>query len=151
MRKLALSIMLALSVGVAATASSQSPPPASAPDPAWKAPEVIAFMGLKKGDKVADVVAGRLTASLAQAVGPTGKVYAIATAEVVKAHPEALAFMKTLAQQSPNVVVSDDPRVRAAAVGISTQCSFDRTTMIFTTSSWVRPMCPPSTRRSSPH
>jgi hypothetical protein len=39
-------------------------------DPAWKAPEVVQFIGFKKGDKVAKVVAGRLTASLAQAVGP---------------------------------------------------------------------------------
>ena len=41
--------------------------------PPWKAPEVVEFIGLKKGDKVADIVAGRLTASLAQAVGPIRK------------------------------------------------------------------------------
>jgi len=32
------------------------------------------IIGLKKGEKVADIVAGRLTASLAQAVGRSGKV-----------------------------------------------------------------------------
>ena len=107
MRKLGLSLTLAISIGAAAGAFSQSAAPAV--DPAWKAPEVVKFIGLKKGDKVAEIVAGRLTASLAQAVGPTGKVYAIETAEVVKAHPDALEHMKALAAQSPNVIVSADP------------------------------------------
>jgi predicted methyltransferase len=110
MRKIALSLLLAVSIGAATTASSQSPQSAApTADPAWKVPEVIAFIGLRKGDKVADIVGGRLTASLAQAVGPSGKVYAVETAEVVKAHPEILGMMRDLAKQSPNVVVSDDP------------------------------------------
>ena len=107
MRKIALSLLLAISMGAATTALSQSAPPAL--DPAWKVPEVIAFIGLKKGDQVADIVGGRLTASLADAVGPTGKVYAVETAEVVKVHPDVLTQMKDLATRSPNVVVSDDP------------------------------------------
>jgi predicted methyltransferase len=107
MRKLGLSLTLAISIGAATSALSQSAAPTI--DPAWKAPEVVAFIGLKKGDKVAEIVAGRLTASLAQAVGPTGKVYALETAEVVKAHPDALVHMKELASQSPNVIVSADP------------------------------------------
>lgn len=107
MRKIALSLLLAISMGAATTALSQSAPPAL--DPAWKVPEVIAFIGLKKGDQVADIVGGRLTASLADAVGPTGKVYAVETAEVVKVHPEVLTHMKDLATSSPNVIVNDDP------------------------------------------
>ncbi len=107
MRKLGLCVTLAISIGAASGAFSQSAAPTV--DPAWKASEVVAFIGLKKGDKVADIVAGRLTASLAQAVGPSGKVYAVETAEVVKAHPDALAHMKALASQSPNVIVSEDP------------------------------------------
>ena len=107
MRNIALSLLLAISIGAATTASSQTAPPAL--DPAWKVPEVIAFIGLKKGDKVADIVAGRLTSSLADAVGPTGKVYAVETAEVVKVHPDALTHMNELATRSPNVVVSGDP------------------------------------------
>ena len=119
MRKIALSLLLAISIGAATTASSQSAQ-SGAPtvDPAWKVPEVIAFIGLKKGDKVADIVGGRLTAALAQAVGPTGKVYAVETAEVVKAHPELLARMKELAAQSPNVVVSDEPVAAALPSGL---------------------------------
>jgi predicted methyltransferase len=107
MRKLGLSLTLAISMGAAMSAFSQ--PAAPTVDPAWKAPEVVEFIGLKKGDKVAEIVAGRLTASFAQAVGPTGKVYALETAEVVKAHPDALVHMKELASQSPNVIVSADP------------------------------------------
>jgi predicted methyltransferase len=107
MRKLGLFVTLAISIGAAASAFSQSAAPTV--DAAWKASEVVEFIGLKKGDKVADIVAGRLTASLAQAVGPSGKVYAVETAEVVKAHPDALMHMKALASQSPNVIVSEDP------------------------------------------
>ncbi len=116
MRNIALSLLLAMSIGAAATASSQSAAPPV--DPAWKVPEVIAFIRLKKGDMVADIVGGRLTAALAQAVGPTGKVYAVETAEVVKAHPEVLDRMKALAMQSPNVVVSDDPVAAALPSGL---------------------------------
>jgi predicted methyltransferase len=107
MRKLGLSLTLAVSMGAAMSALSQSAAPAL--DPAWKVPEVVEFIGLKTGDKVAEIVAGRLTGSLAQAVGPTGKVYAVETAEVVKTHPDALVHMKALASQSPNVIVSEDP------------------------------------------
>lgn len=110
MKKLAVALMLALSIGTATTALPQSSKAAApALDPAWKAPEVIAFVGVKKGDKVADIIAGRLTASLAEAVGPTGKVYAIETAEIAKAHPEALTMMQSLAMKSPNIIVSADP------------------------------------------
>jgi predicted methyltransferase len=110
MRKIARSLMLAISIGVATTAAAQSPQSSPPPlDPAWKVPEVIAFIGLKPGDKVADIVGGRLTASLAKAVGDSGKVYAVETAEVVKDHPTIMDRMKALAAQSPNVVVSADP------------------------------------------
>jgi predicted methyltransferase len=107
MRKITLVVLLAISLGAATTALSQSAPPAL--DPGWKVPEVIAFIGLKKGDQVADIVGGRLTAALAEAVGPTGKVYAVETAEVVKIHPDVMTQMKDLAMRSPNVIVSDDP------------------------------------------
>ena len=116
MRKIRLFLTLAISLGAATGALSQSAAPT--PDPDWKAPEVVKFIGLKKGDQVADIVAGRLTASFAQAVGPTGKVYAIETAEVVKHYPEALTHMKELASQSPNVIVSADPVATALPPGL---------------------------------
>src|SRR5579862_2148077 len=116
MRRLRLFLTLAISMGAGTGAFSQSAAPTV--DPAWKAPEVVEFIGLKKGDKVADIVAGRLTASLAQAVGPSGKVYAVETAEVAKAHPEALTRMKALASQSPNVIVSEEPVGSALPSGL---------------------------------
>jgi predicted methyltransferase len=116
MRKLALSLTLAISMGAATNAFAQTTAPTI--DPAWKVPEVVEFIGLKKGDKVADVVAGRLTASLAQAVGPTGKVYAVETAEVAKAYPAALARMQALASQSPNISVSAEPVASALPAGL---------------------------------
>ena len=116
MRNLFFLLTLAISMGAGTSAWSQSAAPAA--DPAWKAPEVVAFIGLKKGDTVADIVAGRLTASLAEAVGPTGKVYAIETAEVVKAHPEALTRMKALASQMPNIIVSAEPVGSALPSGL---------------------------------
>src|SRR5271167_4072363 len=116
MRKLAISLTLAISIGAGTSSFSQSAAPSV--DPAWKVPEVVEFIGLKKGDKVADIVAGRLTASLAQAVGPSGMVYAVETAEVVKIHPEAFAHMKALASQSPNVIVSAEPVATALPSGL---------------------------------
>jgi len=119
MRNIALSILLALSIGATTTASSQTPQPsAPALDPAWKVPEVIAFTGIKKGDKVADIVGARLTASLAEAVGPTGKVYAVETAEVVKGHAQIMDMMKALAAKSPNVIVSADPVATPLPAGL---------------------------------
>jgi len=110
MRYLAIALLAALPVlAVTQPLSAQAPAALPAPDPAWKVPEVLAFIGVKPGDRVADVVGGRLTASLARAVGPQGKVYAIETAEVVKAHPEVLGMMHGLAAVMPNVVVSADP------------------------------------------
>jgi len=106
-RLLALLAFPALAA-IAAT-PEMAKPAAPALDPAWKVPEVIAFIGVKAGDRVADVIAGRLTGSLAEAVGPKGKVYAIETAEIVKSHPEAMDRMNGLAQAMPNIEVSAEP------------------------------------------
>jgi predicted methyltransferase len=110
MRNVSLGFFLALSLAAGSSAFAQAtpatPPP---PNPAWKIPEVISFIGVKKGDKVADVVGGRLTGALAEAVGPSGKVYAVETAEVVKVHPQIMDLMHQLSEHSPQVVVSADP------------------------------------------
>ncbi len=80
-------------------------------DPALKRAEVLAFIGVKPGDQVADIVAGRFVRALSQAVGPTGKVYAVESAEVVKAHPEVLKILTglTAAPAYSNVVISTTP------------------------------------------
>lgn len=63
-------------------------------DPSLKGPEVIAFIGLKPGDTVADIFAGRFVRALSAAVGPTGKVYALEPAEIVKLYPAAVEGLK---------------------------------------------------------
>src|SRR6185312_1619316 len=78
-------------------AVAQTPAQADAlTDPAMKGPEVIAFMGLKPGQKVVDAIAGRFVRAESQAVGPKGKVYAYEPDEIVKTHPEALASLKKI-------------------------------------------------------
>jgi predicted methyltransferase len=99
--------LLAACIGAATVASSQSDDKDL--NPAWKVPEVVAFIGLKQGDRVADIVSGRLTASLSRTVGPTGTVYAIETAQVAKLHPELVIGINALAAQAPNIIVSTDP------------------------------------------
>lgn len=80
-------------------------------DPSMKRAEVLAFIGVKPGDRVADIVAGRFVRALSAAVGTKGKVYAVMPTEVVKAHPEVLGTLKTLAAQPDyaNVEVSTPP------------------------------------------
>ena len=112
-------LMFALAAGALLLGAGLSPAisqPAAAPadaltDPAMKGPEVIAFIGLKPGDKVADIIAGRFVRALSGAVGPAGKVYAVEPAEIVKSHPTALTQMQGLASipAYSNVVVSTPP------------------------------------------
>src|SRR5689334_11073738 len=103
MSRIRASLILSLALATAAPALSvavaQPKPPADAlSDPSLKGPEVIAFIGVKQGDKVADIVGGRFTRALSNAVGPRGKVYAVETAEVVKAHPEVLGLMNSASE-----------------------------------------------------
>jgi len=116
-RKLLALGLFTLTMGLAPvlfapTLLAQGSPPADAlSDPTMKGPEVIAFMKLKPGGKVADIVAGRFVRALSQAVGPTGKVYAVEPAEVIKAHPQVLTMMQGLSSMPAysNVVLSTDP------------------------------------------
>ena len=96
-----------LAFSVAAPLAAQPPAPAQAPavDPSIKAPEVIAFMGLKPGDKVADIIAGKFTRSFLQTVGPTGKLYAVMPTEIGKENPNALPQLKAAAAATPNLEV----------------------------------------------
>jgi predicted methyltransferase len=107
MRTIPISFLLATWIGSATVAWSRSD--GQALNPAWKVPQVVAFIVLRKGDRVADIVSGRLTSSLSRTVGPTGTVYAIETAQVAKLHPELLLDIRALAARAPNIVVSTDP------------------------------------------
>lgn len=93
------------------TDPAQGAPGDALTDPALKGPQVVAFMGVKAGDKVADIVSGRFLRILSKTVGPKGKVYAVMPAEVVKAHPQVEGMLKSTAAQPAysNVVVSTPP------------------------------------------
>ena len=110
MRKMAAAGALALTLAYAAASPAQDRGDAMT-DPALKRAEVLAFIGVKPGDRIADIVAGRFVRAFSQAVGPNGKVYAVETAEVVKAHPEVLKILTGLASAPgySNVVVSTTP------------------------------------------
>ena len=109
----AAAAVLTLSLGLPAAVFAQAPaaPADALSDPAMKGPEVIKFMGLKPGDQVADIIAGRFVRAESQAVGPKGKVYAVMPEEIVKPHPEGLAALnKTTADPAyANVSVITTP------------------------------------------
>ena len=90
---------LAALPAAAASAQPLDAPKDALSDPSLKAPAVIAFIGLKPGDRVADVVSGRFVRSLSGTVGPTGKVYAWLPAEVIKVHPEVLPLVQAIPAQ----------------------------------------------------
>jgi predicted methyltransferase len=96
---------------LAAPAAMAQAPADALTDPALKRPEVLAFIGVKPGDRVADIVAGRFVRALSVAVGPTGKVYAYEPAEVVKAHPEVMGVLKSLTADPAyaNVEITTQP------------------------------------------
>src|ERR1700712_4647751 len=94
---IAAAAFAALALALPAGAFAQAPPNADAlTDPAMKGPEVIKFIGLKPGDQVADIIAGRFVRALSQAVGAKGHVYAYEPDEIVKTHPEAAAALSKI-------------------------------------------------------
>jgi predicted methyltransferase len=95
--------------GTVAVAQVPKPGVDAVTDPSLKGPEVIAFIGVKPGDQVADIVSGRFARALSQAVGPNGKLYAVMPEEVVKAHPEVLPMLKSGAAAAGNMEVLTPP------------------------------------------
>ena len=130
MATLSAGLLIASACQASAAPTSAPNPPAHAPrtsvpqasadamnDPAMKRREVLAFIGVKPGDRVADIVAGRFVRALSVAVGPNGKVYAVEPAEIVKAHPEVIGILQNLTSepQYANVEVSS-PAINAPAL-----------------------------------
>ena len=104
----AVVLALLLAVSGATPVLAQRPNIAAATDesrgdalnnPALKGPEVIKFIGLKKGQKVADLFAGRFTTAFVKTVGPKGKVYAMMPTEIIKIHPELPALLADRAKR----------------------------------------------------
>ena len=108
---LSLALATAAMPAIAQQAAAPKAPQDALTDPSLKGPEVIAFIGVKPGDKVADVVGARFTRALSQAVGPKGKLYAVETAEIAKTHPEAVEASRRPPRRPPsaNIVVSTPP------------------------------------------
>ena len=57
-------------------------------NPVFKGPEVLRFIGLKRGDRIADIVSGRFATAFGETVGPQGRVYAIVPVEIFKNQPQ---------------------------------------------------------------
>jgi predicted methyltransferase len=90
----------------AAVADSARPDTDKARDAMRKPAETLAFAGVKPGMTVAELGSGRgyYTRILAKAVGPSGKVYAIAT-NAQAGRPGGLDALNALAAAYPNIKV----------------------------------------------
>lgn len=88
----------------AAVADASRPAADKERDANRKPAEVIAFAGLKPGDKVADLIpgGGYFTRIFAKVVGPSGKVYA-AVPLVLASRPGAMDGVNAIAKDNPNV------------------------------------------------
>src|SRR4029077_17184105 len=97
----------------AAVADSSRPLDDKAQDMNRKPGEVLAFTGLKPGDKVVDLMpgAGYYTRIFSKVVGPKGKVYALQPVEMDKAAPMGLQSLKSFAGTPayPNVTILVQP------------------------------------------
>jgi predicted methyltransferase len=106
----AAALMLAASFAPPLMAQQPAgPPPDALSDPSLKGPEVLAFMGVKAGNKVADIIPGRFTRAESQAVGPAGKVYAVMPDEISKVNAGAVAGLKASTAGNPNIEVINGP------------------------------------------
>ena len=130
-RKLTASILAALAVSMAGVAlaaaipanitaalADKSRPEADVKRDAARHPgEMLAFAGVKPGDKVADFMmgGGYFTAILSQAVGPKGKVYAYQSAEFIAFRAAYGDEQKKAAAGRDNVVPLTAP---LSAVGL---------------------------------
>lgn len=119
---LAAPILAALALGVAGAAAAQVPAnittalsdasrPAAdtARDAARKPGELLAFAGVKPGDKAADLImgGGYFTRILSAAVGPDGRVYAYQPAEFIRFQASYGESLKTVAGAYRNVTPLD--------------------------------------------
>lgn len=68
--------------------------------PTYHGPEVLKFVGVKPGWKMADIFPGRFTTAFAQAVGPKGRIYGFMPDEILKVHP-GIVDLKTARAKDP--------------------------------------------------
>lgn len=113
MRSSVAAVVIALFGAAAAQAQSPAMPPSvtaavaapdrpaadTARDPERHPAELLAFAGVRSGDKVADIIpgGGYFTRLFAHIVGPSGHVYAVIPAEMAKMASKMVDGMKALA------------------------------------------------------
>lgn len=119
MRRTMLCAALIASAAIAAPTAAQTPSPqlaAAIADPSRppadrerdansKPAQVIAFAGVKPGDKVADLIpiSGYFTRIFSRLVGPTGHVYAATPQALASRGPAFVEPTKAIAAANPNV------------------------------------------------
>jgi predicted methyltransferase len=79
--------------------------------------QVLAFAGVKPGDKVCDLMpgAGYYTIMFSDVVGPRGRVYAVAPQEILKFGPRATEGVIALQADHKNIVLAS-PAINTFAV-----------------------------------
>ena len=106
-------------VVAAAIAAPDRPKADTDRDAARQPAELIAFAGVKPGDRVADIMpgGGYFTRLFSKVVGPAGHVYAIIPAELAQVAPKAVAAMTALTAEAPygNVTLAVMPTAAIAA------------------------------------
>jgi predicted methyltransferase len=116
----------------AAIADAGRPPEDKAQDANRKPAEVLAFAGIKPGDKVVDLMpgSGYYTRIFSKIVGPKGVVYALQPVEMDKVAPKRLQALKTFAGTPAyaNVVILVQP---VAAIAIP-----ERVDMVWTSQNY---------------
>ena len=91
----------------------------------WQKPEeVVAALGLKAGQQVADIGAGSgyFSVRLARAVGPQGKVYAVDIQQDLMDLLGARAKDENLANLAPTLGTPEDPNLKAGSVDLIFIC-----------------------------
>lgn len=101
-----------------AVADPLRPDAARTLDAERKPAEMLAFAGVKAGDKVADLMpgAGYFTLLFSDVAGPKGHVYAVVPTEILKFGPRATDGINALTAQKKNVSLVTVP-INAFAVG----------------------------------
>jgi predicted methyltransferase len=121
-------LLICLALGVAAPGLAQMPAAGDRPaadtarDADRKPAEMVAFAGIKPGDKVADIIpgGGYFTRVFSKAVGPKGMVFAVVPAALAARNPKAADGVTAIAAEPAykNVTVAVVPFAQVPMPGL---------------------------------